>query len=106
MGNNVIMDAGQIISIYSRLILGAFAAFFAIVLWSKTRDIAWMLIVIGTIVAYIEIICSILEMLGITAGSNMFIGSVSIMAILLPALRMIFIIAAFLVMIIRRYRHQ
>jgi hypothetical protein len=98
------MDLGQIISAYSRLILGALAAFFAIVLWSKTRDTAWMLVIISTFIVYIEVICSILEMLGIIAGNFPRIGSVPLPAALLPALRMVFLIAAFLVILIRRYR--
>ena len=96
------MDSGQMIFVYSRLILGAVAAFFAIVLWSKTRDAAWMFIVTGAIVMYIEIVYSILELLGITSGNVLLIGSVSLPAILLPSLRMIFFIAAFLVMAVRR----
>lgn len=100
------MDAGQVLFIYSRLILGALAAFFAIVLWSKTRDTAWMLMAIAAIVMYIEIVYSILELLGIFAGSILLIGSVPLPAILLPALRMIFCIAGFSVMAIRVYRQQ
>ena len=100
------MDAGQLVFVYSRLILGAVAAFLAIMLWSKTRDPAWMLMVIGIVVSYIEIVFSVLEMTGISAGNIMFIGSVSLAAILLPVLRMAFFIAAFLVMVIRRYRRH
>jgi hypothetical protein len=96
------MDWGQIISVYSRLVLGAAAAFLAIMLWSRTRSAAWMLIVAGTITAYVEIIYSVVELLGFTAISGLVIGSVPLAAILLPALRMIFFIAAFLIMIIRR----
>ena len=100
------MDHGQLISVLSRLLLGGVATFLAIILWSRTRDIAWMLIVISTITVYIEILCTILEMLGIISGNFMYIGSVPLLAILLPALRMVFLIAAFLVMIVRRYRHR
>ena len=88
----------------SRLILGALAAFFAIVLWSKTRDAAWMLMVIGAIVMYVEIVYSILEMLGIAGG--VFIGSVPLVAILLPSLRMILFIAAFMVMAARQHQNK
>ena len=98
------MDSGQMVFVYSRLILGAIAAFFAIVLWAKTRDAAWMFIVIGAIVMYIEIVYSILELMGITSGNVLLIGSVSLPAILLPSLRMIFFIAAFMVMAVRQYR--
>ena len=93
------MDAGQLVFVYSRLILGAVAAFLAIMLWSKTRDAAWMLMVIGIVVSYIEIVYSVLEMTGITAGHTLAV-------ILLPVLRLAFFIAAFLVMVIRRYRHH
>ncbi|MDR0289961.1 MAG: hypothetical protein LBI06_03415 [Treponema sp.] len=91
------MDLGQIIFAYSRLILGALAAFLAIMLWAKTRDAAWMLIVIGIIVAYIEIIYSILEAQGITFP---------FVALILPSLEMLFFIAAFLVMVVRLYRRK
>ena len=89
------MDTGQLISIYSRLILGGFATFLAIILWAKTRDIAWMLIILSTITMYIEIITSILEKLGIVGNY---------LAILLPVLRIVFLIAAFTVMIVKQYR--
>jgi len=100
------MDAGQLVFIYSRLVLGALAAFLAVMLWTKTRDAAWMLVVIGTIVAYVEMVYPVLEMTGITAGNTLYIGSVSLAAILLPALRTAFFIAAFFVMVIRRYRRH
>ncbi|MDL2230155.1 hypothetical protein LJC14_07905, partial [Treponema sp. OttesenSCG-928-L16] len=80
------MDTGEIIYIVSRLFLGALASFFAIMLWSKTRDTAWMLVVIGTIAAYIETVYSILELFGITEGSRIIIGSIPLASIILPNL--------------------
>jgi hypothetical protein len=100
------MDSGQILFIVSRLTFGALASFLAIMLWSKTRDAAWMLMVIGTIVAYVEIVYSILELFGITKGDTFAIGSVPVIAITLPILRMGFFIAAFLIMVIRKYRRH
>jgi len=100
------MDLGQLISVYSRLILGGFAAFLAIILWAKTRDKAWMLIVISTVIIYIEIIFSVLEMLGFIDGNFLYIGTVPLLAILLPVLRMVFLITAFLVMIFKHHRQK
>jgi hypothetical protein len=100
------MDIGEIIFISSRLFLGAVAAFFAIMLWSKTRDVAWMLMVIGMIAAYVETVYSILELFGITASAAANIGSVPITSILLPNLPVVFFIIAFVVMVIRSYRKQ
>ncbi|MCL1812319.1 MAG: hypothetical protein FWG29_02215 [Treponema sp.] len=99
------MDAGEIVFIVSRMTTGALAAFFAIMLWSKTRDIAWMLMVIGTIAAYIETVYSILVLFGIT-GDQVSIGSVPVAAILLPNLRTGFFIAAFVVMVVRKLRRH
>ena len=100
------MDTGQIVYILSRLSLGALASFFAIMLWSKTRDVAWMLMVIGTIAAYVETVYSILNLFGISGGSFFTIGSVPLLSILLPCLPTIFIIAAFAVMVVRKYRRR
>ena len=100
------MDSGQLVYIISRLTLGAAAAFFAILLWSKTRDIAWMFIVIAAILAYVEIVYSILLLFGITGTGIFLIGSMSLLSILLPSLPVVFLIAAFIVMIKRKYRGQ
>ena len=99
------MDAGEIVFIVSRLTTGALAAFFAIMLWSKTRDIAWMLMVIGTIAAYVETVYSIMGLFGIT-GTQFSIGSVPLAVILLPNLRTGFFIAAFVVMVTRKLRRR
>ena len=100
------MDSGQLIYILSRLGLGALAAFFAIMLWSKTRDIAWMLMVIGTIAAYVETVYSILNILGISSIHIFVIGSISLMSIILPCLPTVFFIAAFSVMVFRKFRRR
>jgi uncharacterized membrane protein len=100
------MDTGQLVYILCRLILGALASFFAIMLWSKTRDIAWMLMVIGTIAAYVETVYTILNIFGIAETSILMIGSMSLMSILLPSLPTVFFIAAFLIMVVRKYRRR
>jgi hypothetical protein len=99
------MDSGQIIYLSSRLVLGALTAFFAIMLWSRTRDAAWMLMVTGTIAAYAETIYSILEMFGVTKTMAV-IGSVPLASIILSNLPAVFILSAFLVMVFRKYRKK
>jgi len=100
------MDSGQTAYILCQLAFGAVATFLAILLWSKTRDAAWMLIIMGTIFSYIEIVYSILGLFGID-GSNLFlIGSVPLISFVLPLLRMTFFIAAFIIMIIKHFRQN
>jgi len=100
------MDAGQTLFISSQLILGAAVAFLAIFLWPKIRDAAWMLVIFGTIVAYIETVYSVLKNFGITGGEVMIMGSVPLIALVLPTVRMSFFIAAFVVMIYKQTRRE
>jgi hypothetical protein len=104
--NTVAMDSGQTAFILSQLALGAVATFLAIMLWSKTRNIAWMFIIIGVIVAYIEIVHSILGLFGMGGDELFLIGSGPLISFILPSLRMIFFIAAFAVMLSRQYRSK
>jgi hypothetical protein len=100
------MNTGELVYISSRLVLGALASFFAIMLWSKTRDVAWMLMVIGIITAYIETIYSILLLLGISGESRVSMGPITPASLVLPNLPTVFFIIAFLVMVIRKYRRR
>ena len=98
------MDSGQLIFIICRLVLGAVAAFLAIMLWSKTRDLAWMLMVVGAIAAYAEVIYSILALFGASGGNIFSIGSMPLASIVFPCLPVVFFIAAFAIMVLRKYR--
>jgi hypothetical protein len=100
------MDSGQVIYIVSRLVLGALASFFAIMVWSKIRDVAWMLMVIGTIAVYVETVYSILNLMGITGDTIFVIGSVPLVTIILPCLPTVFFTAAFVVMAVRKFRRS
>jgi len=100
------MELGQAIHILSRLILGAMASFLAIMLWPRIRDTAWIFIIIGTITAYVETVYSILNTLGINSHNGPSIGSVFLIPVILTCLPMIFFVAAFTVMVIRKYRRQ
>lgn len=101
-----VMDVGEIVFISSRLALGALASFLAIVWWSKTRDVAWMLIVVATIAAYAETVYAILDRFGLTEGVRFSIGSVPLASIILPNLPTLLYIIAFTVMIARKSRSR
>jgi hypothetical protein len=96
------MDVGEIVLISSRLALGAVSSFLAIVLWSKTRDVAWMLIVVATIAAYAETVYAILDRFGLTEGVQLAIGSVPLASIIMPNLPTLLYIVAFAVMVARK----
>ena len=96
------MGAGQTIYISSQLILGAVAAFLAIFLWPKIRDAAWMLIIFGTIVTYIETVYSILKIFGISGDDFLIFDSVPLISFILPTVRTLLFISAFIIMIYRQ----
>jgi len=100
------MDSGQTTFIICELVFGAVVTFLAIILWPRTRDIAWMLIIFGVIVSYIEIVYSILVIFGMGGGDLFFIGSVSLISVILLLLRMGFFIAGFSVMVLRQYKNK
>ena len=98
------MDEGQLVYMAVRLALGAAAVFFAIVLWSKTRDTAWMLVVVGVVAGYAETVYATLQRFGITGRVGPAIGSVPLLAILLSNLPSGFFLAAIVTVLTRKYR--
>jgi len=100
------MDLGQLIYTLSRLVLGGLASFLAIMLWARTRDTAWMLMVMGTIAAYGETIYTIISLYGINGGNIAIVGSMPLLSILLSNFPLLFFIAAFTVMVVRKYRQR
>jgi len=98
------MDFGQLIYILSRLILGGLASFMAIMLWARTRDTAWMLVVMATIAFYGETIYAIVNLFMGDGSSFFSIGTMPVLTILLHNFPMLFLIAAFAVMVARKYR--
>jgi hypothetical protein len=96
------MDYAQVVILFSKLILGAVATFLAILLWSRTRDTAWMLIVIGTIVSYADVVFTTLDGFGIVRSDLYLIGGVSSIRLFGENLPTVFFISAFLVMLSRK----
>lgn len=105
------MGSLQIVHIVIRLTLVTVASFFAIMLWSRTRDVAWMLMVVAAIAAYVETVYSILAGFGITGSSLLnfipfmpLVPILPIVSILVPQLPTVFFIAALIVIVGRKSR--
>ncbi len=84
-----------------QLVVGAIATFLAILLWSRTRDAAWMLIVIGTIAHYGALVFSGLELLGLVSLDGLVVSGVPLGRVLISSLPMLFFIGAFIIMVAR-----
>jgi hypothetical protein len=96
------MSSGDTILLASRLATAAVAAFLAILLWSRTRDLAWMLIVIGVISSYADILFDLLARLGLVDESRYSLFGIPVGRVLLSNLPYLFLCAALAVMIIRK----
>jgi hypothetical protein len=96
------MSTGDAIFLATRLAVVAVATFLAIILWSRTRDTAWMLVVIGTIASYADIILTLLSQFGVVDIAKFSIGDIPYGRILFANLQFVFYSIAFLIMIIRK----
>ena len=62
------------ISILIKLLMGAVGTFCAILLWSRTRDVAWVLVVIGVLVSYAGIIFDTLDRFGLVTWDDFIVA--------------------------------
>ena len=96
------MEQNALIIFYIvKLVLGGLLAFLAIMLWSKTRDPAWMALVAGAITGYTGLIFNMMLDLGIvTAGKIEFYG-IPLSVLIFTVVPSLFFIFAFILMLIR-----
>ncbi len=84
-----------------RLVLGGIAAFFAILLWSKTRDAAWMSLVAGVVTNYAGLVYSLLVDFGIVLEGSIKILGIPLISLCFTVIPYIFFILAFILFLIR-----
>lgn len=96
------MELGELVIMLSRLGMGAIGTFFAILLWSQTRDVSWVLVIIGTLVAYAEIVLTTLEQFGILPHSYFEISGFPLLRLLLVNLPTLLYTLGFISRIARR----
>jgi len=95
-------SAAGFVLILSRLGVGAIGTFFAILLWSQIRDAAWVLVIIGTLVAYAEVVYSTLEGFGIVSAEYFNLSGIPVLRLALANLPMLLLTCAFIAVIARR----
>ncbi len=96
------MSPDLVILTVSRLAVGAITTFLAILVWSRTRDSAWMFVVIATIAQYGEIVAGTLESFGIVRLDGLVVAGVPLFRLLLMNLPMVFLSIALLVVLANR----
>lgn len=85
-----------------KLIFGALVAFLAILIMSKTRDAAWMSIVLGFILLYISIIYELMVLLGVFPKFNLQLFDLPLTDLLSIILPDLFFIIGFILKLIKK----
>ena len=78
--------------------------FFAIILWSRTRDVAWMLIVIGAVSSYSDLLYDLFARTGLLDENRLEVMGLPLARMVFSNLAYLFMSAAFIVMILRKNR--
>lgn len=95
------MMEAEIIFYIIKLVLSGIAAFLAILLWSRTRDSAWMSLVAGAVTGYAGIVYEMLVKIGITGSGGAEVAGIPLASLLFAVVPSVFFIIAFILMIIR-----
>ena len=95
------MTQPQLILYIIKLVLGGLAAFFSIILWSRTRDPAWMSLVAGTVIGYAGIVYNMLLDFGVAVTTTVTVFGIPRTTLLFTVVPPLLFIIAFIVMIHR-----
>lgn len=95
------MEFPQLVLIIIKLIFGGLSSFFAILLWSKTRDLAWMSLVCASLCTYAAIVYDVLENLGIIPADIWTFYGVSLASLFFAIVPSIFYMLSFSIMLKR-----
>jgi hypothetical protein len=98
------MNLYEIIGIAVRLVFGAAVSFLAILVWAKTHNASWMLVVIGAILHYAASVYTALSFFGITAALWLPKEAGTVVSTAIACLPDICFIAAFSLMAGQKYR--
>jgi hypothetical protein len=99
-----ILSDGQAVELLVRLALGALASFFSIIVWSKTRDGAWICVVAGILASYAGTLYRALRVFGLFPGSELLVFGASLGNLVSDNLSFVFFIAAFILFLKNRLR--
>jgi hypothetical protein len=96
------MDSVAFSQYAAHLVLGAFATFAAILLWSRTRDMAWTFLIIGAIVSYADIVFSTLRGFGVLSEDLLRYHGYPVLQVALANIPLLFTGIGFIVAVARR----
>lgn len=102
------MSEVEIIFFIIKLFLGGVIAFLAIMLWSRTRDFSWMFLVLAAVTGYSSVVFDLLLKLGFVTTREIDVlgNKISLVQLLLTIIPSLFVIIAFILMLIKTGRER
>ena len=102
------MTETEIIFFAIKLILGGLIAFLAIMLWSRTRDFSWMLLVLAAVTGYSALVYDLLLQLGFVTNREimLFGNELPLIKLILSVVPSLFVILAFIRMLFKTGRNK
>ena len=95
------MNQSETIILGLKLILSGLAAFFAILLWARTKDSAWMTIVAGTVIRYAGTVYDLLCGLNVIIPESFSVFNLPVSTVLFVSIPDLLFIIAFILMLRR-----
>jgi len=93
--------SSEILLFIIKLVVGGIVAFFAILLMSKTREAAWMVMAGGFILSYAALVFDLLIDLGVLTHTKQLVFGIPLSALLCATLPSICFIAALIIFLIK-----
>ncbi|MBN2618764.1 MAG: hypothetical protein JXR64_10695 [Spirochaetales bacterium] len=84
------MSDQMVIAVIIKLLTGFLAAVSSLLLWSKTRDIAWLFMVTGVVFLYLGTLFEILLSFGFVSPNILLFGDVDVIAFIFSVVPYIF----------------
>jgi len=96
---NLLQMDGIVLELLVRLVFGGVAAFFAIVLWTRVRDAAWILVIAGILASYAALLYEILGYFGFFPTTGLTLWGMNPARLISDNVSVICFIVAFILMI-------
>ncbi len=99
------MSDQMVIAIGIKLIVGFLAAFTSVLLWSKTRDGAWLAMVMGVVFLYLGTLFEILDAFGFIMYKSLLYGEIEILPLIFTILTYLFFSIGMMIFLFRIRKH-
>jgi hypothetical protein len=98
------METYNLVALVVKLVLGGAACFFAILLWSSTRDSGWMLVIMAAVLSYGNVVYETLRVFGVVGEGIFLVPGVLHVQVVLENLPTLFLAFAFIAVLLRKRR--